>query len=151
MVNRLMDLLVLVAEWVGRSDTCSRELGEELSRKGYSADEIQQALSWVSSRWHRPGEAWTEFGGAPSIRVLSPWEAAALDADAHGYILRLRNLGVVDAVLFEQVMQRVPSFRAGRLGLGELKALAGAVVFNLGSEQIDEEALHLLDDIIRIT
>jgi Smg protein len=147
MINRLMDLLVFVAEW-GRNDASGKDLGEELGRRGYSSDEIEQAVSWVSTRWHRSMSA---GASAPSTRVLSPSEAARLEVEAHGYLLRLLNLGLVDRVLFEHIMQSLPLTGSARLGVDDVKALAGRAVFNLGNDVGDDRALQVTDEAIGLT
>jgi hypothetical protein len=49
MWTRLMDLVVLVAEMSRGADRHHVELDKELTRRGYSADEIGHAVFWLSS------------------------------------------------------------------------------------------------------
>jgi uncharacterized protein Smg (DUF494 family) len=151
MVNRLMDLLVLVVELTRKSDKSFRELDKELIHLGYSTEEIEQAVFWVSSQWPRVERGATKEAVRPSTRVLSPWETMGLSADAYSYLLRLQNLGILDEDQFERIMYRILPFRGEKLDLGDIKALAGAVVFDLGSEEFDDELLNMLDDDIRVT
>jgi Smg protein len=151
MVSRLIDIVVLVAERSQNKGKTLKELDEELLHLGYSADEIEQAMFWLSSQW-RPVE-WR--GGdeptRPAHRVLSPWEGMCLDSDAYGYLLRLQNLGIIDLDQFEKIMTRILPIGGEKLPLGELKTLAGSVIFNLGAEEGDDELFDVFDDVNQVT
>ena len=117
MVNRLMDLVVLMAELSQKSDKSFREMDKELLHLGYSAEEIEEATFWMSSYW-RPVETRTPYHpDASTYRVLGPWESMGLDSEAHGYLLRLQTLGIIDDNRFEKIMNRVLPFGAEKLSL----------------------------------
>ena len=151
LVNRLMDLVVLLVELTRRSDKSFRDLDKELIHRGYSTEEIEQAVFWVSSQWQRADGGFALEIDHPSVRVLSPWEALALDAESYGYLLRLQNLGLVDEDQFERIMYRILPFRGEKLGVSDIKALAGAVIFDLAAEEFDGDLLQALDDGIQVT
>jgi len=151
MVSRLIDIVVLVAERSQNKGKTLKELDEELVHLGYSADEIEQAMFWLSSQW-RPVQR--HAGDGPSRmahRVLSPWEGMCLDTDAYGYLLRLQNLGIIDLDQFEKIMTRILPIGGEKLPLGELKTLAGAVIFNLGGEDGEDEFFDVFDDVNQVT
>ena len=85
------------------------------------------------------------------VRVLSPWEAQCLDPGAHGYLLRLLTLGIVDGEQLDRILSRLTPLVAGRIQISEVKSIAAAVVFNLGPEDIDDEYYQVLDDEIQTT
>lgn len=149
MVNRMIDLVVLVAEMSRREGKSLRELDEELEELGYSSKEIEQAMFWLSYQ-HRSGIPGVARISRPSHRVLSPWEAACLDSEAYGYLLRLQNLGIIDQEQFEQIVTRILPLGGEKLPLGELKTLAGSVIFNVGPEEYDEETADSPDNFSRI-
>ncbi len=149
MVNRLIDLVVLVAELSRDKGKSLKELDQELVGQGYSSKEIEQAMFWLSSQ-HRAAMSCPGTVAKPAHRVLSPWEAACLDSEAYGYLLRLQNLGIIDQVQFDRIVTRILPIGGEKLPLGELKTLAGSIIFNLGAEDSEEESLDVLDDISRI-
>jgi hypothetical protein len=69
-----------------------------------------------------------------------------LDTEAYSYLLRLQGLGLVDDDQFERIMYRILPFRGERLGVNEVKALAGSVIFDLGGDEFENELLDALDD-----
>ncbi|MFQ5510358.1 MAG: DUF494 family protein [Candidatus Krumholzibacteriia bacterium] len=146
MVDRLMDLVVLVAEFSQHKGKSLKELDKELIHLGYSTEEIQEALSWITSLW-RPIEHGGGTGGErPVFRILAPWEAMTLDSGAHGYLLRLQNLGLLDEVQFERIMKRMVPYAGERMHVSDVKALAGRVLFNVDAEDIEETLYQVLDD-----
>jgi Smg protein len=144
MVNRMIDLVVLVAEMSRREGKSLRELDQELEERGYSSKEIEQAMFWLSSQ-HRSVLPIADGISKPSHRVLSPWEAACLDSEAYGYLLHLQNLGIIDQEQFEKIVTRILPIGGEKLPLGELKTLAGSVIFNVGAEEFDDESPDALD------
>ena len=148
MVTRLMDLVVLLAEMTRKSDKSFRELDKELVHLGYSSEEIREAFHWVSNQWRRLDPRATRRA---AIRVLSPWEEMVLDPEAYRYLLRLRNLGIVDDDQFERIMYRILPVRGERLGASDIKALAGSVIFDMGVDEFENEILDVLDDYNELT
>jgi uncharacterized protein Smg (DUF494 family) len=140
-----MDLVVLVAELSRKNDKSLRDLDKELIHLGYSSEEIEHALFWMSSQW-RPLDGRTAKGSHAAFRVLSPWEREGLSLEAHNYLLRLQGLGLVDNDQLEQVLCRIEPDGTDRLGLADIKALAGDVMFNLGGDGIEDEAFLVLED-----
>jgi uncharacterized protein Smg (DUF494 family) len=151
MVNRLMDLVVLVAELSQESNKSLRELDKELLHRGYSSEEIEQALFWMSSQWKPIDQRETGWFDKPVFRVLSPWESMALDSDAHAYLLRLQNLGIIDVDQFEKIMNRIMPFGPDKLSIADLKVLAGSVIFHLTSDDPEDDLFQILDDDILAT
>lgn len=145
MVSRLIDLVVLVAEMSQKSDKSLHDLDKELVHLGYSSEEIEHALFWMSAQW-KPRAGASRGVGRPAFRVLSSWEVEGLSPDAHNYILRLYRLGLIDEDQLEQVLCRIEPTGGIRLGLGDIKDLAGDVMFNLGGDGIEDEAFHELDE-----
>ena len=149
MVSRLIDLVVLVADLSQNKGKSLNELDSELVGLGYSAEEIEHAIFWLSSQW-RPSSRPTADAVKPAHRVLSPWEAMCLDSDSYGYLLRLQNLGIIDLEQFETIMTRILPIGVEKLPLGELKTLAGSIIFDLGIEDTDDD-LFEGEDVGQIT
>jgi uncharacterized protein Smg (DUF494 family) len=150
MLSRLMDLVVLVAELSQKRNKSFKELDKELGHLGYSAEEIEQALFWISSQWRPSGARLVDRVDRPAFRVLSPWEALSLDSDAYGYLLRLQNLGIIDSEQFEKILSRILPFGAEKLHVGDVKSVAASVLFPAGSDD-EDELFNMFDEDIQVT
>ena len=146
-----MDLVVLVAELSQKRDKSFKELDKELLHRGYSSEEIEQALFWMSSQWHPVDKRSHGSFSRPAFRVLSPWETMCLEDEAYGYLLRLQNLGIIDAEQFERIMKRIVPYSGERLQIADIKALAGIVIFHLNADDGDDDFFQGLDDEIQVT
>jgi len=129
-----MDLMVLVAEMSRGSDRQHIELDKELTRRGYSADEIGHAVSCLSSR-----PTLRIAPRAQSLRVLSEFERMSLSTEAYGYLYRLQNLGLLDARQFETVVARAIPMGGDKVGLEDVKSLAYAVIFDKDPDDLEED------------
>jgi len=134
MLTRLMDLVVLVAEMSRGADRTHVELDKELSRRGYSADEIGHAVFWLSSC-----AALRDGHPARTTRVLSEFERMSLSTEAYGYLFRLQNLGLVDARQFETIVARAIPMGADKVGIEDVKSIAYAVIFDKDPGDLEED------------
>jgi len=146
-----MDLVVLVAELSQNSDRSYRDLDKELSRRGYSAVEIEQAMFWFSSRGDTPERSRIDRVGSASVRVPSELERISLSGECYGYLLRLLNLGIMDLEQFERVIARAIPVGPEKIHMGEIKAIACSVVFNRDLSEVEDDFFDHLDDDIATT
>lgn len=139
MLSRLMDLVVLVAELTQDSDKSYKDLDEELTTRGYSAEEIEQAVFLYSSRGEtaEAEEIWRR--GNDSVRVLSEWERLSLCSECYGYLLRILNLGVIDGEQFEKIIARAIPVGQEKIELNDVKAIVCSVMFDRDPNELEEE------------
>jgi len=141
MWTRLMDLVVLVAEMARHADRRPVELDKELTRRGYSSDEIEHAVFWFSSRPAANGLG----RGTRSVRVLSEFERLSLSTSAYDYVFRLQNLGIIDARQFETIVARAIPAGGDKVNVEDVKSIAYAVIFDKDPTEMEEEVLGRFD------
>jgi uncharacterized protein Smg (DUF494 family) len=151
MLSRLMDLVVLVAELTRDSDKSYKDLDQELMMRGYSPEEIEQAVFLYSSREDDVDEERIELHSKDSVRVLSEWERMSLCSDCYGYLLRLLNLGIVDGEQFEKIIARAIPVGPEKIQLNDVKAIACSVIFNRDPNELEEELFNSFDEDIPAT
>ncbi|GEM_PF-2168534 len=104
MNNRLLDALMIVAESVYRAEagTCFApdETKKNLLEQGFSQDEAEKAVGWVSDR------ITTFRKGRKPLRVLSSFERVHLTTEGSGLLLKLRNLGLLTDEHIELIIAR---------------------------------------------
>jgi len=135
-----MDLVVLVAEMSRGADRRHVEFDKELSRRGYSSDEIGHVVFWYTSR-----PAPRDAHRGHSFRVLSEFERMSLSAEAYGYLFRLQNLGLVDARQFETILSRAIPMGADKVGIEDVKTIAYAVIFEKDAGDLEDEVFGGFD------
>jgi len=146
-----MDLVVLVAELSQKKHKSFRDLDKELLHLGYTSDEIEQAIAWITTQTPPMEHSDVATFDREVFRVLSPWEEMSLDPDAHGYLLRLKNLGIINEEQFERVLTRILPFGIEKVCLEDLKSLVGGIVFHVNPDDPDDEWFQAFDDEILTT
>ncbi len=141
--TRLMDLVLLVAELSQDDARSFEDLDRELTPRGYSAEEIEQALFWYSTRGD---DAPLGDRTRHPVRVFNPFETLSIPAESRGYLLRLLNVGVVDLETFERIVARTIPVGPEKIALADVKELACQMIFDPEVEDGDEDLSRLADD-----
>jgi uncharacterized protein Smg (DUF494 family) len=146
-----MDLVVLVAELTQDSDKSYKDLDKELETRGYSQEEIEQAVFLYSSRGEQPGGDNIWRRGKNSVRVLSDWERLSLCSECYGYLLRLLNLGIVDGDQFEKIIARAIPVGQEKIQLNDVKAIVCSVIFDRDLGELEDELFDVFDEDVSAT
>lgn len=147
MRNRIFEIVAFLIDYtqgdMGRlSDT--DDLWGALEDQGYSDDEISSAYSWLLKRFDSPPQQL--FSAFPkthsSNRILTSSEGSQLTTEAHGFLIKLLNLSLIDDEQLETIMDRVSIFGPKPVALDQIKFIASSVAFS----DLDElDGLSLFD------
>lgn len=152
-----MDLVVLVAELSQSDDKSYQDLDRELSKRGYSSEEIEQAVFWFSSNHdaNRSDDSVLtdaiEMHGERPLRVLSEFERMSIGSESYGFLLRLLNLGIIDLDQFERIIARSIPVGPEKIHMSDVKAIACAVVFNKDVHEVEEDLFDQFDEDVSAT
>lgn len=146
MRERFLDLVTLLARSLfeeGRED--EETIVEELVAEGHDPQDIREALDWLEQvAAARGGRPVARLDGEPTAaRVLTPAEQLKIDAQAYGFLVRLRQLGLVDALLLERVLERAMEVEADEIGVEEMKQVAALVLFDRNPHEVRGHVLDL--------
>lgn len=147
MISRLMDLVLLLAEMHENNERCIDDLGNELMLDGYTSEEIDQALSWISSNKVVTGTDYPDIPRCGGQRVLTSWERVCLEEESQRYLLRLLNLGIIDQQQLERIMVRIAPFTMEKTDLEDVKTIACSVIFNAFPFDLEDEDLKELEEL----
>lgn len=149
-IERMFEVLVYVYENYWRGDACPEpdQLQRKLNAVGFEADEIREALDWLSglnlatrcTHW-LPGvtesvqqDTPTRLQSPHSMRVYSVAEQDHLGADCLGFISFLESSGVLPSPMREIVVDRAMAVPAEELSLDDLKIIVLMVYWSFGEE-----------------
>lgn len=118
----------------------------ELEQAGFSRNEIGRALDWLDglSRMQatvQSGPAFTAW----AIRHYSMEECERLSLEGRGFLLYLEQLGILDPMTREVVVDRLMALDARDVDLGRIKWVVLIALFNQPDKK---SALSLLQDMI---
>lgn len=143
----MYDIFVYLFENCHRADLAQDNslIAKKLSAAGFEDSDISEALSWLAGVLHAPHRSLEPLpGSARALRAYAPKECAKLDAGCRGLVMRLENIGVLDPVLRELVIDRAMAAAGRTLSLDQLKLIVLMVLWNLetpASRLIAEELL----------
>jgi len=106
-------------------------LKEDLIGAGFPQAEVTKAFAWLEGLTVERGEG-GEFaiGGVGSVRIYCSDEMERLDTECRGFLLFLEQVGVLDGMSRELVIDRVMALDSGEMDLDQLKWVVLMVLFN---------------------
>ncbi len=118
----------------------------ELENVGFTRYEIDRALDWLEglSRFQTAVDS-APMLVSPSIRYYLSEESEQLGVDGRGFLLYLEQLGILDPVMREVVIDRVMALDHKEVDMGRIKWVVLMVLF---SQPDKKSALSLLQDMI---
>jgi len=133
--SRILEIVFCLMDFVQEGDEQMINLPEyssNLRNLGYSEQEISTAYHWILNHMGSASEnlysAFPNYHG--STRVLTEVERARLTAEAHGFLVRLLNLGVINGEQFEAILDRLGSSGQRVVTPDQVKLIVSAVMFN---------------------
>jgi uncharacterized protein Smg (DUF494 family) len=106
--EKVIEIIVLLLDEL----KSNKQLGEvdvqKLSKLGYTQNEINTAFSWIYSKMHAGEKIFdSESAGIRSHRVLHEVEKNVITPDAFGYIIQLRELGLLNDMEIEDLIDKI--------------------------------------------
>lgn len=146
MISRLMDLVLLLAELNENDERCHKDICNDLTLQGYTTEEIDQALSWISSNKVVTSCNYPDINKSGGQRVLTSWERVCLEEESQRYLLRLVNLGIIDQQQLERIMVRIAPFSMEKTDLDDVKTIACSIIFNAFPYDLEDDDLKELEE-----
>jgi Smg protein len=118
----------------------------ELEQAGFSRQEINRALDWLDglNRVQQTVKASYPFN-SKGIRYYSPDESDRLGVAGKGFLLYLEQIGILDPMTREVVIDRLIVLDNREIDLGRIKWVVLIALFNQPDKK---SALSLLQDMI---
>ncbi len=105
----------------------AQEIWDELTEKGFSEDEIEDAISHIErTMLEIPGPYWSEL--LPVLRSYTSEECVRLSSRVRGYLWKLKCRGIIDHALEDEIIHKAMGLEEPA-GLKEIKTVAALTVF----------------------
>ncbi len=130
MQEKVIEIIVFILSQLGES----KGIGEidigKLSGDGYTDAEINSAFAWIFSKIESGQPVFRPENPAPgSKRFFHTYEKKILTKDAIGYLIQLRELGILSDTDIETVIDRLISAGYHRAGSDEVKLIVSSIIF----------------------
>lgn len=149
MYDNMVDVLIYLYEnymdGEGRPPADQGELENELSEAGFTASEIDQALTWLDDLATRMETTDARPRHLASMRVYTDAECRKLEIDARGLLLFLEQGAILDTNSRELVIDRAMAIDQVTVSMDELKWVVLLVLMNWPGR---ESAFSQMEDLV---
>jgi uncharacterized protein Smg (DUF494 family) len=131
MKDRVVEILIYIMSEIQDHKRLHEIDLSDLKEKGYTQTEISAAFSWLYDNVGA-GESTLSRAATPlsgSRRVFHEAEKETLSTEAQGYLIQLRELGLLDDRDLEQVIERAMLAGYQKLSRDEIHDMVSAVLF----------------------
>ncbi len=130
--ERILEIIMYILKELKRQKDLNDIDYKELIRYGYSDSEINAAIAWIYSKIQEDEKVFFKKISSPkSIRVLNPVEQRLFTPESLGYLISLKELGLISEQDFEFIIDKISTSAVFRVELSELKPIISAFVLNI--------------------
>jgi Smg protein len=135
MDERLVELIIAIVDRLVDSETRSEtveSITQSLITEGYNAQEVNTAFMWlyhtVDESFFEDGRIIRTDGSIGTVRVLNDFERTLITPEAYGYILQLSQLGLLDNLQIEEVIDRAMYSCGDMVELNDVKRIVPSII-----------------------
>lgn len=135
MQDKVVEIIVYILSEIKEIKQLSEINVDSLAEQGYSDSEINTAFAWIYSKLDE-GELLfkDESEVSRSHRLFNPVESKIFTVDAKGYLLLLRELGLLNDLDIDLVIERVLLSGYQRIDTNELKKFIATIILDLSNK-----------------
>ncbi len=134
MRDKTYKILNLIAKYISQSEDKhihEEDIVNELIEMDFDMNEIDTALFWLETMGLNFEQTIFETSLKKQIRIITKEEENVLTRDAINYLYLLKDKGLIDNDMFEDILEKVVVANLGRkLGMEEIKLLTALTAFN---------------------
>ncbi|MBI4551741.1 MAG: DUF494 family protein [Candidatus Latescibacteria bacterium] len=136
MHEKVMEILVYLMKQIQEEHGQFDDIGhvsQTLIGHGYTQHEVNTAFTWLFERLQAQSEELA--GQMPPLhprpnRVLHTIERLVISPEAYGYIIQLRELGLIDDVQTEMIIERAMLTGSRHVTQDDIKAIAASILLD---------------------
>lgn len=149
-INRLKILKILASHVINSGDSVDMTSGIKwLQREGFSADEIEEACAWLKNLTLN-GDLCMALkdcnGDFYKNRVLNTTESLKINEDAYGFLIRLKEMGLIDRTLQEEIIEIAMLAADDEIGMDDIKGITAMVIFDHSPSQWKSDIMNIIND-----
>lgn len=148
--ERVIEIIVYLLTELKGSKQLSEVDVQKLTKLGYTQNEINTAFSWVYSKIHSGEKIFSGTGtAARSHRILHEVEKNVIEPEAYGYLIQLRELGMISEMDLETVIDRIMASGYMKVNKDDIKFfLAGYLLDIEDNENKNKHIMLNINDTI---
>jgi len=145
MNERVVEILVYLMSQIRENNGGTEGIdgmSKELLSQGYTENEINAAFSWLFEKIQMDqkeilGESSNELHN--SFRVLHEAEKLVIRPQAQGYLIQLKELGIITESDMEQIIERAMMLGVNAVSAEDIKSIVVSLLFS--SDELGDQLL----------
>lgn len=131
MQERIIEIIVYLVNEMRNNKSLGEIDVKVLEEGGYTQAEISSAFSWLFDKLAVSNQVLShvERQVERSYRILHEVEKMVITPEAQGYLIQLRELGILDDVMLETAIDRAMMSGYSKIGLDETRIIVASLVF----------------------
>jgi uncharacterized protein Smg (DUF494 family) len=132
MQERVVEIILFLVNELRSNKRLNDVDVSSLTRDGYTQSEISSAFSWLFERLS-VGKSITDVasGASTSYRMLNDAEKMVVGSQAFGYLIQCQQLGLLNNMDVETIIERIMMAGFAAVGLPEMKSFVAGYLFDL--------------------
>jgi uncharacterized protein Smg (DUF494 family) len=132
MQERVVEIILYLVSELRSNKRLSDVDVSSLKRDGYTQSEISSAFSWLFERLSL-GKSMTDVtsGASTSHRMLNDTEKMVVESQAYGYLIQCQQLGLLNNIDVETIIERIMMAGFTTIGLPEMKSFVAGYLFDM--------------------
>lgn len=120
-------------------------LAEALEEAGFRSNTINQAFDWLGELAEIRVPEFSSMAKTQSQRIFAANELRKLNPSCRGFLINLEEMGAVDPMTREIIIERAMALESEELSLTQFKRIAGLVMLNTTE---NEAMLAFIEDLL---
>jgi uncharacterized protein Smg (DUF494 family) len=132
MQERIVEIILFLVNELRSNKRLNDVDVSSLTRDGYTQSEISSAFSWLFERIS-VGKSIADLtgGGSASHRMLNDAEKMIFGSQAYGYLIQCQQLGLLNNLDVETIIERIMMAGFAEIGLPEMKSFVAGYLFDM--------------------
>ena len=132
MQERVVEIILFLVSELRSNKRLNDVDVSSLTRDGYTQSEISSAFSWLFERLSA-GKSNADIASEArtSHRMLNDHEKMVIESQAYGYLIQCQQLGLLNNVNVETIIERIMMAGFAAVGLQEMKSFVAGYLFDM--------------------
>ena len=130
--ERIIELIVLLLEELQHNKQLLQSDVEKLTNLGYTQNEINTAFSWIYSKYYQGDKIFLEKSNSKHFhRFLHEVEKNVITSESYGYIIQLRELGLLNDYDIELIIDKIMVSTFHKINLADMKMFIASYLLDV--------------------
>lgn len=130
--DKIVEIIVFLLREIHNNKQLSDIDIEALSKQGYTQNEINTAFGWIYTKIYSGEKVFTaQSSPNHSHRILHEVERNIITPDAHGYLIQLRELGLINDMDIEVIIDKIMVSGFAKVTIEEMKVFIAGYLLDI--------------------